>query len=81
MALPSGHTSLAFSLITPYAETYSRWLYVIPVSVGIARMYENKHWFSDVILGAAIGYFSGIAFTYRTNQKVLFSGNRLVIRF
>lgn len=80
-ALPSGHTSLAFSLFTPYAETYSRWLYIFPVSVGIARMYKNKHWFSDVVLGAAIGYYSGLLFTYRKNQKLIFTGNSLTIRF
>ena len=75
LALPSGHTSLAFSLFTPYAETYGRWLYIIPVSVGIARMYKNKHWFSDVVLGAAIGYYSGLLFTYSKSQKVIFTGN------
>ncbi len=27
--------------------------------VGYARIYHNQHWFSDVLMGAAIGYFSG----------------------
>jgi len=27
--------------------------------VGLSRMYHNKHWASDVALGAAIGTFSG----------------------
>jgi membrane-associated phospholipid phosphatase len=27
--------------------------------VGLGRMYHNKHWASDVALGAAIGTFSG----------------------
>jgi membrane-associated phospholipid phosphatase len=27
--------------------------------VGLSRMYHNKHWASDVVLGAAIGTFSG----------------------
>ncbi len=28
--------------------------------VGLSRMYHNNHWASDVVLGAAIGTFSGI---------------------
>ena len=28
--------------------------------VGLSRMYHNKHWASDVALGAAIGTFSGL---------------------
>jgi hypothetical protein len=28
--------------------------------VGYSRMYHNKHWASDVALGAAIGTFSGM---------------------
>ena len=28
--------------------------------VGLSRMYNNKHWASDVVLGAAVGTFSGI---------------------
>ncbi len=40
--------------------------YVAPVLyggatlVGLSRMYHNKHWASDVVLGAAIGTFSGL---------------------
>ena len=28
-------------------------------AVGLSRMYHNRHWGSDVIIGAAIGTFSG----------------------
>ena len=28
--------------------------------VGLSRMYHDKHWASDVVLGAAIGTFSGL---------------------
>lgn len=35
---------------------------------GVSRMYEDKHWASDVVLGAAIGTFSGfkvVKYVYR----------------
>ena len=73
-SFPSGHTTTAFAFAAAVAsesrtkwphEWWSAWL--IPVSVysgatvvGISRMYHNKHWASDVALGAAIGTFSGI---------------------
>jgi hypothetical protein len=27
--------------------------------IGLSRMYDNHHWASDVVLGAAIGTFAG----------------------
>ena len=35
--------------------------------VGLSRMYEDKHWASDIVLGAAIGIVSGIK-TVRFNH-------------
>jgi membrane-associated phospholipid phosphatase len=69
-SLPSGHTSAAFTLASVVAEeTSHRWprasrvvaplAYLTATSVGLARMYNDKHWASDVALGAAIGTLSG----------------------
>jgi membrane-associated phospholipid phosphatase len=79
-SLPSGHTSLAFAFITPYAEEYSRWLYVIPVSVAFSRVYKNDHWTSDVVLGSIIGFTAGYFFHYK-DRHVTVSFNKIVIRF
>ena len=43
-------------------------------AVGLSRMYDNRHWASDVIMGAAIGTFAGtkVVRYHRTHP-----GNRL----
>ena len=70
-SFPSGHTTAAFaaaSAVTSEAERiwpHHFWL-VAPVMyggaslVGVSRMYHDKHWASDVVVGAAIGTFSGL---------------------
>ncbi|MFN2564234.1 MAG: phosphatase PAP2 family protein [Gemmatimonadaceae bacterium] len=69
-SFPSGHTSIAFTFATVVAEeTSHRWprahrviaplAYAAATGVGVARMYHDKHWASDVVLGAAIGTLSG----------------------
>lgn len=80
-SFPSGHSFVAWSVFTPFAQEYSKWIYAIPAGVSLARMYRNRHWFSDVVLGGGIGYFAGLYFHKRKNQKVIFDGNGLVIKF
>ena len=63
-SLPSGHTTLAFAYSTVMASVYDNFFwkfawYSLAVLVGTARIYHNAHWFSDVLLGGAIGYFVG----------------------
>jgi membrane-associated phospholipid phosphatase len=69
-SFPSGHTVAAFAAAAAVSAETSRWwphaIYVIGPTmyggaalVGLSRMYENRHWASDVIMGAAIGTFAG----------------------
>jgi membrane-associated phospholipid phosphatase len=70
-SFPSGHTVAAFAAAAAVSAETSRWwpqltyfgigpvLYGGAVAVGASRMYENRHWASDVIMGAAIGTFAG----------------------
>ena len=70
-SFPSGHTTTAFAAAAAVTSEMRRmwpnavW-YVAPVMyggatlVGLSRMYHNNHWASDVVLGAAIGTFSGL---------------------
>ena len=60
---------------------WSGWPYVVggtlfgsATLVGIARMYHDQHWASDVVAGAAIGTFSGLTvvkYAYRHPQNRL----------
>jgi membrane-associated phospholipid phosphatase len=69
-SFPSGHTVAAFAAAAAVANETSRWwpnlkwvigpaMYGGAAMVGISRMYDNKHWASDVMMGAAIGTFAG----------------------
>lgn len=73
-SLPSGHASLAFAAFTPFAENYSRWLYAIPASVAIGRVWQDKHWTSDVTVGSCIGFISGFLFAHNENVQLIPNG-------
>jgi membrane-associated phospholipid phosphatase len=58
----SGHTAAAFSVATVIAEMYKDEIPVIPyiaystaALAGISRIHDNKHWPSDVFVGALVG--------------------------
>ena len=60
-AFPSGHTSSSFAVATVLAEYYPEysWLFYSAASlIGLARIYSDEHWPSNVIFGAALGHFS-----------------------
>ena len=64
-SFPSGHATAAFSVASVIAGQYGSNPYVPPLAYGLAsltafaRVYDDKHWASDVVLGGAIGYFVG----------------------
>ncbi len=64
-SFPSGHTIAAFSLATVIATEYwdTGWIPILSYSmatlVGVSRLYDKKHWSSDVLVGAAMGYAIG----------------------
>jgi membrane-associated phospholipid phosphatase len=70
-SFPSGHSTAAFTAASLVTSESRRWWpqgvwVVAPVMYGgatlvaLSRMYHNKHWASDVAVGAAIGTFSGL---------------------
>lgn len=70
-SFPSGHATAAFAAATVVTLETHRWWprstwYIAPVMfggaslVGVARLYTNAHWASDVIMGAGIGTLTGL---------------------
>jgi membrane-associated phospholipid phosphatase len=65
LSFPSGHTATAFVSAEFLRQEYkdkSPWIgaagYAVAVTTGYLRMYNNKHWLSDVMAGAGIGILS-----------------------
>lgn len=64
-SFPSGHTATAFMTATMLSKEYgdrSPWYsigaYSVATATGLSRMANNKHWLSDVLVGAGIGILS-----------------------
>ena len=84
-SFPSGHTLAAFAAASAVSAETSRWwpwasytigpaMYGGAALVGVSRMYNNRHWASDVILGAALGTFAG---TKVVRYHATHPGNRI----
>lgn len=64
-SFPSGHATVAFAAATVFAMEYKTTVWVPILSYSIAtlisasRITENKHWATDVFVGAVLGYLSG----------------------
>lgn len=64
-SFPSGHTATTFMgaelVRIEYGEEHP-WLaagaYTIATTVGVLRVYNNRHWFTDVFAGAGVGILS-----------------------
>ena len=74
-SFPSGHTTLAFSTATTLTLEYKKWYIAVPAyawatGVAYSRMYEGKHYPSDVLAGAVLGV--GTAWLSHWLSKKLF---------
>jgi len=100
LSFPSGHTSVTAAATTAYAMTFGykypdspwRWaLYsgaaLITGITGYARTAGGKHFYSDIIAGAALGVTMGILVPYlhrsssiNTSQVALGTSNQAIVR-
>jgi membrane-associated phospholipid phosphatase len=69
-SFPSGHATTAFAAAAVVTDETTLWwpkstwiigplMYGGATMVGLSRIYHNRHWASDVAVGALIGTFSG----------------------
>ena len=70
-SFPSGHSTAAFAFASIISAETSHWwpdsrwivgpiMYGAATLTGVSRIYNNQHWASDVLAGAAIGTLTGI---------------------
>lgn len=60
----SGHAAIAFGFSTVLAHQINNpaatiGLYVLATVTPLARLYRDRHWFSDAVIGAGIGLYIG----------------------
>lgn len=71
-SFPSGHTTAAFAFAAAVDAEWGRlspkragWvgpaLYGVAALTGVSRVFNDRHWASDVLLGGVIGYVAGHA--------------------
>ena len=77
LSFPSGHTSSAFAgasfIHFRYGLKYSIPLYFLASFTGYSRVYANKHYIEDVVIGASLAMLSSWYFTTPYNKKYSFN--------
>jgi hypothetical protein len=76
-SFPSTHTASSFALASVLASTTDSFTlkaayYSAASFIGFSRLYQNQHWASDVVMGAALGELCGRIVTHyhATGQSV-----------
>jgi membrane-associated phospholipid phosphatase len=80
VSFPSGHAAASFAMAAVLTSEADRWRpglarIIGPIAyggaglVGLARMYQNVHWASDLPLAAAIGTWSGLTVVARSHMQ------------
>jgi membrane-associated phospholipid phosphatase len=73
-SFPSGHATCAFSIASVFAEKYDNpWVgvvaYTLATSTAWERLYDDKHWATDVFAGAILGIVVGRSVVYLNKDK------------
>ncbi len=73
-SFPSGHSTAAFSVASVFAMEYRNtvWVpllaYTLAAGTAVSRLYDNKHWTSDIVIGSALGFVTG-RFMWKQSRK------------
>jgi hypothetical protein len=87
VSFPSGHAAASFAMAAALTSEADQWhpglaRIIGPVAygsaglVGLARVYQNDHWASDLPIAAAIGTWSGLTVVARSHRKADQSNKR-----
>jgi hypothetical protein len=75
-SFPSGHTTIVFAVATVVANQYpDTWLvpvvsYSVATLAGLSRIYDGRHWLSDVVAGAALGIAVGNLTAPKNKERI-----------
>ena len=82
-SFPSGHTATAFlgaDILYHEYKDVSPWIgyagYAVATATGFFRMYNNRHWLTDVIAGAGIGMLTS-RLSYWLYPKIFCNTNKV----
>src|SRR5665213_2030216 len=83
-SFPSGHPTVAFAAATVFASEYRDkplipiFAYSVATLIGVSRITENKHWSTDVLVGAAVGFLAGkeVVDNYHRYAKIEKNGKK-----
>ena len=80
-SFPSGHVAMAFTgaelLRQEYGTAYGIAGYALASGVAFLRLYNNRHWFNDILMGAGIGILSAkIGYWMLPLERKLFKINK-----
>lgn len=83
-SFPSGHTATVFAAAEMFNQEFkdqSPWFgyaaYTVATATGMLRMYNNKHWLSDVVAGAGFGILSTkLTYLVYPHLKKILNGNK-----
>ena len=81
---PSGHAIASFGIVAPwsvyYPNVFTYGLYVLPVGTALSRLAVDKHWATDLAVGATIGVLMGRYLAHRHLDRQ-YGGDRVELTF